>query len=224
MVLKTFAESFTHVQLWYFLPAVKRGPFNTILIGSKQPVPLQIEPMRKRYLRDQQAMSSLEPYGLTSAEAVLPHYVADRGTILERLGNTPVNSLEFPRYEFFYPWEYAYQRQSQFIDNHAFIIELKRAAHADFLAGLEGDARDAARMRQTVAAEFRYLGGFQQFLEGMTLTEQYRVFDDALAVAPWNDSLRARIYLQYLYNASTRRMPAERSRLMQRAEDLYRDR
>lgn len=224
MVLKTFAESFPHVQLWYFLPAGKRGPFNTILIGSKQPVPLQIGPMRERYLSEEQAMGSLEPYGLTSAEAVLPHYVADRETLLERLGNTPVNSLEFPRYEFFYPWEYAYQRQSQFIDNHAFIIELKRAAYADFLAGLDANAGDTARMRQTVAAEFRYLAGFQKFLEGMTLTEQYRIFDDALAVAPWNDSLRARIYLQYLYNASTRSLPAERSRLMQRAEDLYRER
>lgn len=224
MVLKTFAESFPHVQLWYFLPAVKRGPFNTILIGSKQPVPLQIGPMRERYLAGAEALSSLEPYGLTSAEAVLPHYVAGRETILERLGDTPVNSLEYPRYEFFYPWEYAYRRQSQFIDNHAFIIELKRAAHANFLAGLEADASDTARMRQTVAAEFRYLAGFQKFLEGMTLTEQYRIFDDALAVAPWNDSLRARIYLQYLYNASTSRLPAERSRLMQRAGDLYRDR
>jgi spermidine synthase len=34
MVLKTFAQSFPQVQLWYFLPAYKRGPFNTILIGS----------------------------------------------------------------------------------------------------------------------------------------------------------------------------------------------
>jgi spermidine synthase len=224
MVLKTFAESFPHVQLWYFLPAHKRGPFNTILIGSKQPIPLQLESMRERFLSEEEALGSLEPYGLTSVEAVLPHYVADRKALLDRLENIPVNSLEFPRYEFFYPWEYAYQRQTQFIANHELIIELKRAAYVEFLAGLEASTRDTARMRQTMAAEFRYLAGFQKFLEGMTLTEQYRIFDDALAVAPWNDSLRARIYLQYIYNASTRRQPAERSRLMQRAEDLYNNR
>jgi spermidine synthase len=224
MVLKTFAESFPHVQLWYFLPAHKRGPFNTILIGSKQPIPLQLESMRERFLSEEEALGSLEPYGLTSVEAVLPHYVADREALLDRLENIPVNSLEFPRYEFFYPWEYAYQRQTQFIANHELIIELKRAAYVEFLAGLEASTRDTARMRQTMAAEFRYLAGFQKFLEGMTLTEQYRIFDDALAVAPWNDSLRARIYLQYIYNASTRRQPAERSRLMQRAEDLYNNR
>lgn len=73
-------------------------------------------------------------------------------------------------------------------------------------------------------AEFRYLDGFRTFLEGMPLEEQYRVFDDALTVAPWNDSLRARIYLQYLYNASTRRIPAERARLIERAKALYPDR
>jgi spermidine synthase len=224
MVLKTFAESFPHVQLWYFLPAHKRGPFNTILIGSNQPIPLRLESMRERFSSEAEALSGLEPYGLTSAEAVLPHYVADREALLERLEDTPVNSLEYPRYEFFYPWEYAYQRQTQFIANHEFIIELKRAGYPDFLAGLEANAQGTARMRQTIAAEFRYLAGFQRFLEGMTLKDQYRVFDDALAVAPWNDSLRARIYLQYIYNASTRKLPAERSRLKQRAEDLYKNR
>jgi spermidine synthase len=32
MILKTFANVFPHVQLWHFLPARKRGPFNTILV------------------------------------------------------------------------------------------------------------------------------------------------------------------------------------------------
>lgn len=72
--------------------------------------------------------------------------------------------------------------------------------------------------------EFRYLAGFQKFLEGTPLEEQFRIFDDALAVAPWNDSLRARIYLQYRYFASTRWDPAERARLMRKANDLNRDR
>ncbi|MEE4218826.1 MAG: fused MFS/spermidine synthase [Xanthomonadales bacterium] len=224
MVLKTFAESFPYVQLWYFLPAHKRGPFNTILIGSRQEIPLRLESMRKRFNARQDAMESLVPYGLTSAEAVLPHYVAGRDALLDRLQEAPVNSLEFPRYEFFHPWDYAIRRQTQFIANHEFIIELKRADFAAFMASLEANARDASRMRQTLGAEFRYLSGFEKFLKGIPLAEQYRIFDDALAVAPWNDSLRARIHLQYVYNASTRRLPRERSRLMQKAADLYIDR
>ena len=133
----------------------------------------------------------------------------------------PVNSLEHPRYEFFYPWDYAHEKQTQFIANHEMIIKLKREAFPDFLASLGADAQDAAMLRQTMAAEFRYLAGFQKFLEGIPLSEQYRIFDDALAVAPWNDSLRARIFAQYSYIASTRRDPAERARMMQRANALY---
>jgi len=133
----------------------------------------------------------------------------------------PVNSLDFPRYEFFYPWEYAYQRQTQFIANHRSIIQFKRDANASFVTGLAANAQDNMRIRQTLAAEFRYLAGFQEFLEGMPLSKQYQVFDDALSVAPWNDSLRARIYLQYVYNARSSRLPAERARLRQKAEALY---
>jgi hypothetical protein len=81
--------------------------------------------------------------------------------------------------------------------------------------------QDTARIKQTFAAEFRYLEGFRKFLAGIPLTEQYRIFDDALAVAPWNDSLRARIFSQYLHIASTRTNPSERARLMQRANSLY---
>ncbi|NCF62988.1 MAG: hypothetical protein GWP58_09065 [Gammaproteobacteria bacterium] len=77
------------------------------------------------------------------------------------------------------------------------------------------------RLRQTFAAEFRYLDGFQKFLSGISLSENFRLFDDALSVAPWNDSLRARIYAQYAYIASTRKNPVERARMMKRADALY---
>jgi len=221
MVLKTFSEGFPHVQLWYFLPAHKRGPFNSILIGSSEPIAISFDHINRQFAGNAEAWKSLVPYGLTSAEAVLPHYVADKKVILAALGDVPVNSLEHPRYEFFYPWDYARERQTQFIANHEMIIKLKREALPDFLASLGTGMQDTARLRQTLAAEFRYLAGFQKFLEGMSLSDQYRIFDDALAVAPWNDSLRARIFAQYSYMASTRRDPAERSRLMQRAHALY---
>ena len=85
------------------------------------------------------------------------------------------------------------------------------------------DPDTTAKLKQTLAAEFRYLAGFQEFLKGISVSEQYRLFDYALSLAPWNDSLRARIFAQYSYIASTRRDPAEQARLMQRANALYRD-
>jgi hypothetical protein len=103
------------------------------------------------------------------------------------------------------------------------ILELKRQALPGYLAVLSDGVPNAARLRKSMAAEFRYLVGFRKFLTGMPLDETYRIFDQALAVAPWNDSLRARIYAQYSYLASTRRDPSERAMLMQRAEALYSD-
>jgi hypothetical protein len=221
MVLKTFTESFPHVQLWYFLPAHKRGPFNSILVGSKQPIPISLDHIDQRFAAAPEAFRSLEPYGLTSAQAVLPHFIADETVIRAAVEHAPVNSLEHPRYEFFQPWDYARERSAQTISNHALLIEMKRDFYPGFLASLDLSVPENRRLRQTLAAEFRYLTGFQKFLQGITLTEQYRIFDDALAVAPWNDSLRARIYVQYSYIASARKDPGERARLMQRADALY---
>ena len=221
MVLKTFAESFPHMQLWYFLPAHKRGPFNSILVGSNEPLPIRLDSISRRFIEDPGALKSLVPYGLTSAEAVLPHFVADERVIRTAVEDALINSLAYPRYEFYYPWDYARDRETQIMANHAFIIEMKREAYADFLANLGADMQETAMFRRTMAAEFRYLSGFLKFLKGTTLTEQYRIFDDALAVAPWNDSLRARIFAQYSYIASSRPDPAERARLMQRANALY---
>ena len=221
MILKTFSHSFPHVQLWYFLPAYKRGPFNSILIGSNQQIPLNPEHIRRQLTDNPEAYHSLVSYGLTSAEAVLPHFVADEKTIREAVRTASLNSLDHPRYEFFYPWDYATEREKKFIANHNFIIELKRKAYPGLLASLEDGVRDTARLQQTFAAEDLYLLGFQKFLSGILLTEQYRLFDAALALAPWNDSLRARIFAQYSYIASTRKNPSERARLMKRASSLY---
>jgi hypothetical protein len=221
MVLRTFSESFPSVQLWYFLPAHKRGPFNTILVGSNEPIPVHLDQIRQRFDEDTGAFKSLEPYGLTSADAVVPHYVAGETVIRAAVKDDPVNSLEYPRYEFYYPWDYARERDTQFIANHALIIKMKLAAFPGFLASQELGVSDTLKLSQTLAAELRYLSGFQKFLEGITLQEQYRIFDDALAAAPWNDSLRARIFAQYNYIASTRRDPVERARLVARANALY---
>ncbi len=221
MVLKTFSESFPYVQLWYFLPAHKRGPFNTLLVGSNESIPVRLDQMRQRFKKDPAAMAGLEPYGLTSADAVIPHFVAGETVIRATVQDDPVNSLEYPRYEFYYPWDYARERDTQFIANHALIIKMKLAALPGFSAMQDLDAQDSLKLKKTLVAELSYLSAFQKFLEGITIDEQYRLFDDVLAIAPWNDSLRARIFAQYNYIASTRRDPFERARLFERANALY---
>lgn len=147
--------------------------------------------------------------------------MADERTIRDAVSTASVNSLDHPRYEFFYPWDYAKEKEKKFIDNHNFMLALKRKAYPGFLSYLTRTLPDTTRLRRTFVAEDRYLVGFQKFLTGIPLAEQYRLFDEALALAPWNDSLRARIFAQYSYIASTRTNPLERARLMQRAKALY---
>jgi hypothetical protein len=221
LVLNTFLQSFPHVQLWYFLPAREQGPFNSVLIGSIEPVALDPQRIDRRLQENPAAFASLEAFGLTSAEALIPHFVADERTLREALAGEPVNGYEHPRYEFFPPWAYARDRQAQVRANHDFILELKRSAHPEFLARVEPGFSDGRRLQHTFAAEFRYLYAFRKFLAGVSIDEHYRLFDDALAVAPWNDSLRARIYAQYSYLAATQRDPSTRALMMQKARDLY---
>ena len=221
MVLKTFTESFPFVQLWYFLPARKKGPFNSILIGSNERIKLDYNHIRRELNENPEAFSSLVPYGLTSSDAVLSQFVADERILRPTLKDAQINSLDHPRYEYFYPWDYTIGRQEQIIANHQFIRDLKRRARASFLADLEIDERDIKRFQQTLAAEDSYLLGFQQFQTGISLADQYRLFDEVLAMAPWNDSLRARIFSQYTHIASNRRDPAERARLYRKARQLY---
>jgi len=221
MVLKTFSRSFPHVQLWYFPPAHKRGPFNTILIGSNEAIAVKYHHIKRQFEENPEAFKSLVPYGLTSAEAVIPHFVADRETIIRAVEMASLNSLDHPRYEFFYPWDYTIDRQNKFMANHEFLLELKRKAYVEFLTSLGQGMQDSGRMNQTFAAEFRYQSGFGKFLQGIPVEEQYRIFDGALATAPWNDSLRARIYAQYEHIASSSRNPLERKRRMRKAHALY---
>jgi hypothetical protein len=194
------------------------------LIGSNQKIPVDPGHISRQFQENPEAYLSLASYGLTSVEAVLPHFVAG-GSILRRAVRTaPFNSLDHPRYEFFYPWDYAIGKDRHSIANHEFLLELKREASPGFLANLAKNLQDTARLRQTLDAEDLYLVSFQRFLAGMSQSEQYRVFDDVLSRAPWNDSLRARIYSLYRYIAATSRSPSERMRLMQRADSLYEER
>jgi len=221
VVLKTFSRSFPHVQLWQFLPASKRGPFNSILIGSAKPIAINAGAIERRFAQHREALERLVPYGLTSAKALIPHFVADERVIRVAVATAELNSHDHPRYEFYAPWDYATGKMEKAIATQAFILTLKHRAHEHFFASVAADVPDPDKLRQTFAAEFLYLEAFQRFLGGMSSAEVFRTFDKVLAMAPWNDSLRARIYAQYFHIASTQTDPAARERLMRLAAALY---
>jgi hypothetical protein len=211
------------VQVWSFLPAHRLGPFNTLLVGSAEPVPVELDAIRRRFAGHGDALTSLVPYGITSAESLVPHFVAGDAVIRRAVADAELNTLAYPRYEFYHPWEYAEDRLGKAIANQEFLLELKRRAHPDYFRALAADADDRARLERTFEAEFRFLEAFQRFLGRIPLAETYRLFDGALATAPWHDSLRARIYAQYRYFAASQRDPVRRAQLARRAEALYRE-
>jgi len=221
MVLKTFSRGFPHVQLWYFLPAHERGPFNSILIGSNEPVVPDYDRISRRLEQDRTAFASLVPFGLTSPDAVLAHFVADGTTIRGAVEAASINSLDHPRYEFYYPWDFANEQNMKFIADHELIRRLKREAVPGLLASLQGGVPDPERLKQSFLAEAQYLSAFQSFLTGMPLANVYPLFDRTLALAPWNDSLRAQVYSLYAYLASAQPDPAMRNWLQRRADALY---
>ena len=94
-------------------------------------------------------------------------------------------------------------------------------AYPEFWASQKPGIQDSMRFKKTLEAEDRYLMGFQKFMSGLSLMENYRLFDEILALAPWNDSLRARIYSQYMHFALNNPNPAERAWLLKRANALY---
>lgn len=223
MILNTFSGVFPNVQLWYFLPAWKRGPFNSILIGSHDPIAIDRKAIDARFRGQPEAFASLRRYGITSADTLLPHFMATDRQIRRAVADAPINTFAHPRYEFYRPWDYARDRAEKVLANHEMLLRLKRKAMPSILAQQTGTPGDLERLRQTMRAEDRYLVGFARFLQGLPMMDTYRLFDAILATASWNDSLRARIYAQYVHLASTRADPAERAMLMRRARQLYTD-
>lgn len=221
MILKSFSEGFGHMQLWYFLPAHRRGPFNAVLVGSHEAIALDYQTVQDRFERRSEALASLTPYGLTSAVALLPHFVAGDEIVRAEVASAPVNTLDHPRYEFYHPWDYAADRKEKILANHLFLLDLKRRAHGAFFEQVTPTAPDQTRLQKTFAAEFRYLEFFAMFIEGLSAPDQLRLFDRVLEIAPWNDSLRARLYAQYRYLAANERNPELRRRYHARVESLY---
>jgi spermidine synthase len=218
MVLKTFAASFPHVLMGFFMPAHKASGFNTILIGSDQPIVLDRARMQRVMHSEPQAFAALHRYGLTSADAVLAQFVAYAKQIRPAVRNAAENTLVHPRYEFFSPRDYAMPESERIIANIRFIAELKRRATTDLLARMHvDDQQQAQKLSRAMAAEQHFLEGYRISLGPVSAMEIFRQYDAALALAPWNDSLRSRIALHYRDIADSQASSNVRAYLMNRA-------
>ncbi len=224
MVLKTFADSFPHVLMAYFMPALKESGYNTILIGSDEKISLDSNRIDRVMRSERQLLAGLARYGLTTPESVLAQFVADGQSIRQAVRDAPENTLVHPRYEFYSPWDYAVPLKQRVAENIAFIESLKRAAAPTFLAAIKvRDQEEARRLNQALGAEQAYLTGYRLSLSPAPVsgTEILRQYDRALALAPWNESLRARIFLHYSEIAASQADIGVKAYLMERALTVY---
>ncbi len=224
MVLKTFVDSFPHVLMGYFMPALKESGYNTILIGSDEKIPLDSSHIGRVMRSEPQLLDGLARYGLTTPESVLAQFVADGALIRRAVRDAPENTLVHPRYEFYSPWDYAVPLKQRVAANIDFIARLRRAAGPGLLATIKvRDQEDAMRLDRALAAEQAYLTGYRMSLDlapvsGMEILRQY---DKALALAPWNENLRARIFLHYSEIAASQANTGTKAYLMERAISVY---
>ena len=79
------------------------------------------------------------------------------------------------------------------------------------------DRNEAEKLKRALAAEQNYLIGYRISLGPVSATDIFRQYDSALALAPWNDSLRARIFLHYSEIAASQSNPGVKAYLMKRA-------
>jgi len=218
MVLKTFTDSFPQVLMGFFMPAFKESGYNTILIGSERKILLDASRIDRVMVSQREVLDGFARYGLTTAEAVMAQFVADGEAIRKAVRGAELNTLVHPRYEFFSPRDYALPLKQRVAANIDFIARLKRAAAAEFLATVRlRNQQQAERFVSALAAEQEFLKGYRISLAPVDATRIYRHYDTAIALAPWNQSLRARIFLHYSEIAASQANPGVRAYLLQRA-------
>jgi len=132
------------------------------------------------------------------------------------------NTLVHPRYEFYSPRDYAVPLKARVAANLGFIRRLREASAPALLASVRGlDEAASEKLRRAQAAEQAFLAGYRLSLSPVSIDEIFRRYDAALALAPWNESLRARIYLHYTDIGASQRNPAIRAFMRKRALAVY---
>ena len=218
MVLKTFTDSFPQVLMGFFMPAYKESGYNTIMIGSEEKIFLDSNRIDRVMRSQPEILDGLTLYGLTTPEAVIAQFVAYGEVVSGAVRGAVKNTLAHPHYEFYSPRDYAVPLKQRLAANLDFIASLKRAATADLLAGVRLRNQDEiGRLKSALAAEHEFLEGYRISLAPVDANDIFRRYDAAIKLAPWNQSLRSRIFLHYSEIADSQPDPRVKDYLMKRA-------
>jgi spermidine synthase len=188
LAVRTFLQGFPHAQLWYFPPVGRFTMTNTFLVGSNDPIDIDAAWMRKAMQSDPGAFQGIRKYGLTTAEAVLAHFIGTEETLRRAIPPGPMNTFEEPYYEFYSPGDYAVPPDERTFVNHEMLMQIRGSDFDRFVSkGLP--VSEAVRLNAAFRAEGIFLEGHGAQLRGVPPQEVIRLYDQAIKTAPWNRSL-----------------------------------
>ncbi|HET9950155.1 MAG TPA: fused MFS/spermidine synthase [Candidatus Eisenbacteria bacterium] len=197
MILKTFCAAFPNVSLWYFGPALMSGTSNTILVGSNEPIALDLGSAARRMASDSTAFGGFARYGLATPEAVLAQFWTTRDVIEPAVAGDPENTLSHPRYEFYTADDYAVPSRQRLAQNFDLLMQLRDRTPDDALPrGNSGSGADSL-LRALRGAEGEYIVACGTSLHDAPPEAVMRHLERAVELAPWNENLRARVFAQY---------------------------
>lgn len=196
---------------------------NTILVGSNDPVDIDVAWMRRTMERDPEAFTGLRKYGLTTAEAVLSHFIGTEETLRRAVPPGPVNSFDEPYYEFYSPRDYAVPPNERTLVNHSMLTAVRRPDFNRFvMKGSVGP--ETRRLQAAFQAEGIFLDGHTAQLRGDPYPEVIRRYDQAIGLAPWDRNLRNEVvsYLnrEYLRLYSNGAFP-DAAGILRQAAEIY---
>jgi spermidine synthase len=189
LAVRTFLDQFPHVQLWYFPPVASFTMTNTFLVGSNERIDIDPSWMRQALETDPGSFQGIRKYGLTTAEAVLAHFVGSEDTLRRAIPPGPINTFEKPYYEFYSPGDYAVPPDERTLVNHEILMSV-RGADLGRLVRRNVSGLDANRLDAAFQAEGIFLKGHEAQLRGLPTAEVIQYFDRAIGMAPWNWNLR----------------------------------
>jgi len=202
MIIKTFSSVFPYVSLWFY-PFYPNG--SSFLVGSKRKIEVDFERLKNLMKDPTQPLGGLSKYGLTTAEAILSHYIASEDVLKKNIVGIKENSFEYPFLEFYSFKEYQVPYHQRTLKNIDFLMSL-RTPHVDRSWIKNISAEDQERLREAINAERKYVEGLQ--LDYLSLSDRSverreinKTINTAVKIAPWNEDVRHHVFSYHLETA-----------------------
>ncbi len=187
--LRTFQEVFPEMTVWYF---TNQPTHYCLLIGGKGPLRIDYDAVARAVTLPGIA-EDLQEIGLADPDKLLSSFVCDERTLPGHLAGAPLNTEDHPIIEFESP-RYGYD-PSPLRDNQWALYEIQVPIEPLLVDAPPGAAERIWQLQQANFVVFQGHCLYRDFdYRGAT-----RKYMEALAMVPWDDSIRGLMDFEELY-------------------------